>query len=247
MMKRFTADLHVHSVLSPCGDLEMSPANILAAAKERNINILGISDHNSTRHCRLMTTLGREAGIVVIPGVEINTQEEIHCLAFFENSDNAEEFQVFLDKYLPEIPNDPRRFGDQIVVDRNEKIVEEVAWLLINAINTGIYDVAIEIRRLGGLFIPAHIDRSYNSILSQLEFIPTGLNPDALEVSANISVAQFRKLHPELNEYQFITSSDAHHPKQLGRATTIFEIEAANFREIRLALQNRCGRKVCHA
>lgn len=243
-MKKYTADLHVHSVLSPCGDLSMSPTNIIKQALKRKIDIVGISDHNTTRHCRLMEELGRESGIFVLPGVEINTKEEIHCLAFFENTDNAEKFQIFLDKNLPAIANDPERFGDQVVVDRDEQIIDVVNSLLINALNADIYEVAEEVRRLGGILIPAHIDRSYNSILSQLGFIPGDIEPDALEVSARENLKSFAARHPELQDFTLITNSDAHHPTMLGKATTSFEIEERSFSEIKLALNNKEGRKV---
>jgi len=242
-MKKFRADLHVHSVLSPCGDLDMSPTRIIREAREKNIDILGISDHNSTLHCRLMLELGKEAGIFVLPGVEINTKEEIHCLAFFENADITDEFQKFLDMQLLFIPNRKEVFGEQLVVNRTESIIREIDGLLTVGLNTGIYIVLKEVKRLGGIFIPAHIDRPHNSIISQLGFIPPDLQFDALEISARNSVMNFRKSHPEFENLTLITNSDAHHPDFIGRATTNFRIESPSFKEILMALHNQLHRK----
>jgi PHP family Zn ribbon phosphoesterase len=242
-MKQFKADLHIHSVLSPCGDLDASPSQIIAKAKQSGIDILGISDHNCTRHCRLMSELGEENGIFILPGVEVNTHEEIHCLAFFENVDIAEDFQDFIDIKLPAIKNEPKFFGEQLVVDRYEGIIDEVDVLLTSAIDASIYEVSEEVHKRGGIFIPAHIDRAYTSILSQLGFIPPDLEFDAMEVSARYRVSDYLHLHPEFGQYTLITNSDAHHPDTINRATTIFEMEKISFIEIKKALKKVDGRK----
>jgi 3',5'-nucleoside bisphosphate phosphatase len=243
-MKKFRADLHVHSVLSPCSDLDMSPARIVSEARKKNIDILGITDHNSTLHCRLMMELGEEEGIFILPGVEINTKEEIHCLAFFENADITDEFQEFLNKNLPFVLNKKDSFGEQLVVDRNDTIIQEIDCLLVTALEADIYAVVKKVKSLGGIFIPAHIDRPYNSIISQLGFVPPDLQIDALEVSARNPVRAFKKLHPEFEHTTIITSSDAHFPDYLGRATTNFSIEEPSFKEIIMALHNQLHRKI---
>jgi len=241
---KYKADLHIHSVLSPCGDIDMSPARIISEAKKRKLDILGISDHNSTLHSKLMVELGMKAGIFVLPGVEINTREEIHCLAFFENTDIADDFQEFLNENLPHIQNITTKFGEQLVVDKDENILYEFDYLLISALNADIYTVSKKVKSLGGIFIPAHIDRPYNSIISQLGFIPDDLIKDALEVSARNSISSFRKQHPEFNNITLITNSDAHQPEAIGRVSNIFEIKEPSFSEILKALQGTDGRKV---
>jgi PHP family Zn ribbon phosphoesterase len=243
-MKQYHADLHIHSVLSPCGDLGMSPVNIIRKAKRRNIDILAITDHNATHHCRLIKNLGDEEGIVIIPGAEVNTREEIHCLTLFETIEAAETFQHFLDQRLPFVQNDPDRFGDQVVVDREEQILEEIEPLLISALDADIYEVREEVRKLGGLFIPAHIDRPYNSILSQLGFVPDDLMPDALEVSKRNTRSEFSKAHLEISAYPLITSSDAHTLDALGSAITEFELKYPEFSELKMAFSGTGGRNI---
>lgn len=243
IMDYYRADLHVHSVLSPCGDLAMSPSRIIEEAGKRNLDILGITDHNSTLHSKVMTELGAENGILVLPGAEVNTSEEIHCLTFFENLNDAGLFQDFLDENLTMVPNDKELFGDQLLVDRDEKILKEIEPLLISTLKSNIYEVSEKVYELGGIFIPAHIDRPYNSLISQLGFVPEDLKFDALEVSTRYSVSQYRALHPELDQYTLITNSDAHQPETLARATTQFRIIRPDFTEIKKALHKTDARK----
>ncbi|MBN1596844.1 MAG: PHP domain-containing protein [Bacteroidales bacterium] len=242
-MDYYRADLHVHSMLSPCGDMTMNPARIIQAAKTKNIDILGITDHNSTLHSKLMIELGAENDIKVLPGVEVNTSEEIHCLAFFENLDITNRFQEFLDENLPDVPNNSTLYGFQVLVDRDGNIIKEIDKLLVSALKCSIYEVAEKVYELGGIFIPAHVDRPYNSLLSQLGSIPNDLKLDALEVSARFGAGQFREMHPELKDYTLITNSDAHHPDMIARATTQFRIAKPSFSEIKKALHQSESRK----
>jgi 3',5'-nucleoside bisphosphate phosphatase len=177
-------------------------------------------------------------------GAEVTTKEEVHCLAFFENSDALHTFQEFLDDNLPDIQNDPSLFGYQLQVDDTEVIIYEERKLLTNAISKSISDVEYLVHSLNGLFIPAHIDRKKNSIYSQLGFIPEKMHPEALEISRAIRVEQYRNEYPEIREYPLIRCSDAHYPEQIGTAMTEFHIEHASFAEIRMALKGANGRKI---
>jgi PHP family Zn ribbon phosphoesterase len=243
-MQYFRADLHIHTVLSPCGDLEMSPGNIVSEAALRGIDIIGITDHNTTRHCELVKRLAEEKGIFVMQGAEITTKEEVHCLAFFENTDALIKFQEYLDSNLPDIKNDPSKFGHQVQVDENEIVIYEEKKLLINAISKSIDEVESFVHSLQGLFIPAHINRPKNSIYSQLGFLPVNLMADALEVSRATTPGQFLKVHPEIKGFTLLQSSDAHYPCDIGSSTTVFFIEEPSFKEIKMALKEENGRKI---
>jgi 3',5'-nucleoside bisphosphate phosphatase len=221
----------------------MSPSKIIEEALRKRIDILGITDHNCTFHCRIMTELGASAGIMVLPGVEINTKEEIHCLAFFENANITDEFQKFLDEKLPHVPNNKKLFGHQLVVDKDENIISEVENLLISAINADIYEVSDAVHQLGGIIIPAHIDRPSNSILSQLGFLPQDLNFDGLEVSILNPVAGYLKRFPDYEKYTVISNSDAHRLENIGRTTTLFKIGDFTFAEIVMAFRKENHRK----
>lgn len=243
-MKTFRADLHVHTVLSPCGDLEMSPQNIIAAALKKKIDIIGITDHNTTRHCGLMQKLGSENGIFILAGVEVTTKEEVHCLTFFDKTESLGEFQSYLDLHLPFVKNDPYYFGYQIIVDEEENILEEIESLLIVALDQSIDKVRKKVNELNGIFIPAHINRPRNGILSQLGLMPENLNPDALEVWGKISKEHVLKTFPALSSYSLIRSSDAHHPDQIGEGITQMRLDHISFDEITMALKGKEGREV---
>lgn len=243
-MQPFRADLHIHTLLSPCGDLEMSPANIVKAAAQRNIQILGIADHNSTKHGPLVQKLAQKEGIFTLCGAEVTTKEEAHCLTFFETLESLAQFQQYLDEHLAKIKNDPKYFGYQVVIDEQEMIVEEVEHLLISAINQSLDQVEKKVHELNGLFIPAHIDRPKYSLTSQLGFVPPDIKADALEISKHTTRDEIVKKFPYLDSFTFITSSDAHFPHDIGQTTTIFELEELTFDEIRMALKKEKGRRV---
>ncbi len=243
-MNRYRADLHVHTVLSPCGDLEMSPAQITDIAARKGIDILGVTDHNSTKHVALIKKLAEKRGIFVLGGAEVTTREEIHCLAFFENNDSLAAFQQYLDKHLADVKNKPEAFGYQVVVDENDMILEEEEKLLISAISKSLEEVQHVIHQMEGIFIPAHIDRPSYSLFSQLGFVPPGLKADALEISKQVSEEEMRNKHPDVQGYTLIGSSDAHYPGQIGSRTSIFEMKRRSFDEIKKALAGEEGRKV---
>lgn len=243
-MQWFQADMHIHTVLSPCGGLDMSPVNIIRKAKEDQLDIIALTDHNSTKHCKSAQEIGNRYGITVIAGAEVNTEEEIHALAFFENLDQAEKFQQFLDDKLMVVRNKPEVFGHQFVVDENEDIMEEEERLLVASLKAGIDEVAKQVTLLNGIFIPAHINRLHNGIFSQLGFLPDYIRYDALEVSRMNALEEFLKAHPETVNYCLVTNSDAHSLKQVGSSRTSFYLEEPTFQEIRMALGNINGRKV---
>lgn len=235
---RYHADLHIHTILSPCGDVEMTPKQIVAKAKERGVHILGISDHNNTRNSEEIKKVGAREGVFVLCGAEVTTREEVHCLAFFETPEIVAEFQQFLEAHLPHIPNDVDKFGYQLIINENEEIVGEEEFLLISAINKSINEVEEEVHRLGGIFIPAHIDKMQNSVLSQLGFLPPDLKVDALELSKRTNKEAFLKKNSYLAKYPFIQSSDAHLIEDVGCVYTELEMDELNFQSIKKAIQN---------
>jgi 3',5'-nucleoside bisphosphate phosphatase len=242
-MRWYKADLHIHTVLSPCGGLDMSPVNIIRDAVQKKLDIIAITDHNSTKHCRSAQYLGKKYGITVLAGAEVNSKEEIHCLAFFDNMDKTEEFQKYLDEQLMVIENKPSFFGEQYVVDESENILEEEPRLLIASLKAGIDDIADTVARLKGIFIPAHINRKSNSIFSQLGFFPELLKADAIEVSPVSGYMDFLAANPETGKYVVVFNSDAHSLNQIGSVTTEYYLDMPDFHEILKALRKEDGRK----
>ncbi len=240
----YRADLHIHSVLSPCADLEMSPINIINKAKERKLDIIGLTDHNSTKQCKVTREIGEKNGIFVLCGAEITTREEVHCLTFFENFEKLSAFQIYIDIHLPKIKNDVQRFGYQLIVDEEENIIEEEEFLLNSALDVSIDALAEKVHELNGLFIPAHVNRQKFSLISQLGFVPTDIKADALEISRHVTKDDFYNQNPYLKAFTLIHNSDSHFIDSIGEISTIFEMNEISFFEIQKALTGKGNRKV---
>lgn len=243
-MNKYRADLHIHSVLSPCGDLEMSPLNIVKKALKLGLDIIAVTDHNHTGHCKLTRKLGEKYGIYVVYGAEVNTSEEVHCLAFFDTDYQLGKFQNYIDDNLPNIANDRSLFGDQILVDEDEIIQKEIQNSLYPGLKKGIEEICDFVHALGGLFLPAHVDRRSNGIFAQLGFLPENLKPDAVEIFRNTERDDVLKSYPELNDFQLLKSSDAHFIDDVGRCYSILLMEKLSFSEFSDAVKGINGRKV---
>lgn len=243
-MQSFKADLHIHTVLSPCGDLEMSPSNIILRAKDLGLDCLGITDHNCTLHAKIAKRLGKEQGVFVIMGAEVTSKEEAHCLCFFEKDEELDEFQIWLDEKLPKIELDEDKFGYQLVVNEEEEIIDQKPYLLINAIDADLDEIYTKVHSLNGIFIPAHVNKGANSLTSQLGFIPPDIKADALEISSHVSKTNFIRKNAYLKKFQFIQSSDAHLIDGLGNTYCNLIMKELSFEEFRKAIRGEDGRYI---
>jgi len=222
------ADLHNHSCLSPCGDLYMSPSALAATAAGRGIDLLALTDHNSSKNGPAFRDACRREGIAPIFGMEVTSREEVHLLALFGSLEAALDLDQFIYELLPAIPNDPERFGDQVIVDVDEVILGEVEKFLLPAVDLGIDEIGEEIHAREGLFVPAHVDRSSYSMLSQLGFLPAGAY-DGVEIT---------KWPPPAGAegYALMTDSDAHYLEDIARRSFTFEADSPSFPALRDAL-----------
>lgn len=232
-MNRYRTDLHIHTCLSPCGSLEMSPEVIVQTALSRGLDVIAITDHNSTLQCPEVQALGQEAGLTVFAGAEVTTREEAHCLALLPDEASRVIFQQYLEAHLPPVPNNPDRFGDQVWVNRNNEIVGEAPYLLISALNQSVNQVADVVHRLGGLFVAAHVERPSFSLISQLGFIDPALPLDAIEYHHAERFRQLSASHPYLTRYLCYTASDAHYPEQIGTKSSTWQTSSPSFENLR--------------
>lgn len=242
----FKADLHNHTVLSPCGDIEMTPNFIISAANRKGYDIIGITDHNSTLQGREIKRIVGDGEPFILCGAEVTSKEEAHCLVFADGEDNLNKLQNYLEVHLPKIPNNEEIFGYQLLVNENEEVLKEEEYLLISAIDQTVEEISAFAHSIGGIFIPAHIDKMQNSIISQLGFIPFDLHFDALEFSKRCDIPSFLLKNKYISKFDttFIRSSDAHYPDDFGKCNTYFNIEKRTFYEIKMALHNEQGRFV---
>ena len=243
-MKAFKADLHIHSVLSPCADLEMSPINIVKRAKEQGLDFIGITDHNSTKQAKTTRDIGSKYGLPVFMGVEITTREEVHCLCFFDNDNALDEFQQYIEEHQPRFSYNPETLGYQVCVDENEQITEQIEYYLGVALEKGIDEICDKVHSLNGLFIPAHINRSRYSLISQLGFVPPDIKANALELFNRSSKDELLHKYSYLSRFSLMKNSDSHYLKQVGAYYSSYNMNECTFEEFRMAIARINGRSV---
>jgi len=231
-----SCDLHIHSTLSPCGSLEMSPINIIAKAKEVGLHVISITDHNMVENCLYANEIGKKLGITVLFGMELQTLEEIHLLAFFDTYNLALAFQEKIYSLLPDIQNDADYFGDQVVVNEENEIIRFENRLLLNSAQISITDATAWIKNHGGIAIPSHIDSPTFSIISQLGYIPDDLPFDALEVRNKEKATELLPLIMK-KDIPFVSFSDAHYLVDIGKRRIELDLEEPNCTEISGALK----------
>lgn len=241
-MRIVRADLHIHTVLSPCADLDMSPDVIVDRAKERQLDLIGITDHNSTHNCQAVAEYAAREGIAVLSGCEVNTSEEIHVLVFFPDFDRLDTFQHYIDQHLPVVENNPEILGFQVIVDADSNILAYEDRYLGVSLDVDIDELSRYVRNLGGIFIPAHVDRPINSLFSQLGFLPEDLFFDALQISKKADEQVVRHNYMLSTEISIVKFSDAHYPENIGEVYTLFEMQEVSFDEFKKALQRIDGR-----
>ena len=246
-MKEYRVDLHLHTCLSPCGSLEMSPQRIVETALERGLDAIAVTDHNSTLQCPEIQALGEERGLMVFAGAEVTTREEAHCVALFADDRTRAAFQMYLDDYLPPVPNDPERFGDQVWVNARNEIVGEAPYLLISALDRSVEQIAAEVHRLGGLFIAAHVERPSFSLISQLGFIDPSLPLDAIEFNDAVRFEKLMAAHDYLKQYTVYRASDAHYPGQIGTKYSLLKADALDFQHLAMAFRKENGHMIVTA
>lgn len=244
MPVEFRADLHIHTCLSPCADLFMTPRNIIEKAASLGINMIAVCDHNSAENIAVAHDIGRKRGITVIPGMEITSAEEVHILGLFSNLDMAYNMQEQVYAHLQPGRNDEDAFGMQVVVNEEDEVLGFNKRLLIGATDLSIDRVVAFIHGFQGIAIASHIDREGFGIIGQLGFIPSETGFDALEISSRMPLEKAAETFDRYRSIPWITSSDAHELEDIGRKTVGLHMNHATFEEFCLALRGVDGRKV---
>ena len=239
-MKAYRAELHVHTVLSPCAGVEMIPPLIVREALQFGLNLIAITDHNATANIAAVMQAARGTGLVVLPGMELQTREEVHLLCLFDTLEQAAEWQTKVDAVLPDTPNNIEFFGEQFVVDATGEFIRREDHLLINSAAIGLENAAGLVHSLGGLAIPAHVDRKANGLLANLGLVPQGF--EALEISRHITPREAWEKFPQLRGYPLLQSGDVHLLDGfLGSMELI--MEKPSIAEISQAIKGQNGRK----
>ena len=199
------SDLHIHSCLSPCANDDMTPANICGMAALKGLQMIAVTDHNSARNLPAVKVCCDAYGLLMIPGMEITTREEVHLLGYFETVEQALDFSEFLRPHMPSKKNRPQFFGNQYVMDEDDNIIAEEDELLIGASDWRLSELTRIIRERGGVPVPAHINRGSNGLLINLGMMPDELGFTAVEVWRALPCA-----HTPQAGKVILHSSDAH-------------------------------------
>lgn len=222
---RVYCDLHLHSCLSPCGDEDMTPWNLVNMAKILGLDLIALTDHNSCGNCRSAMKVGKIAGITVVPGMELCTAEEIHCVCLFDDIDRAEAFSSYVRTTLPPVKNREEIFGRQLYMDEGDTVLESEEVLLTTASSISIDTLPTLVKEYGGVCFPAHIDRESYSVLSSLGDFPPELEVTAFELTPAASEEDYRKNHPALEGKRLFRSSDAHYLENMREKEFYIELE----------------------
>lgn len=224
-MINLSYDLHLHSCLSPCGDDDMTPANIVGMAALLGLDAIAVTDHNSCKNCPAVLAAAKEYGVLAVPGMEINTSEEVHAVCLFPHLQSAMAFDRYVEEKLMPFPNKEEIFGRQLIYDLEDHICGTFPNLLINATDISFDGLWELVRSYDGVMFPAHVDKTANSLIANLGFIP----PDSKFVTAEVK--DLKKLHglkkenPYLEKCRIISNSDAHYLEHIHEPGLVLPVE----------------------
>lgn len=210
-MSGYLYDLHIHSCLSPCGDNDMTPNNIVGMAAISGLEIIAITDHNTCKNAPAVLKVAEEAGILAIPGMELCTSEEAHVVCLFETLEGAMEFDRHIYDSMPHITNRPEIFGEQRILDENDELIGTLDDLLLVASYIGADEVKALCEQYGGTAFPAHVDRDSYSVTAALGSIPPEGGYAFAEVTREADLDQVRAMYPELCAMGIVRDSDSHY------------------------------------
>jgi len=217
-MAEYRYDLHIHSCLSPCGDNDMTPNNIAGMAALMGLDIIAITDHNTSRNAGSVMAAGEEAGVLVIPGMELCTAEEAHVVCLFETLEGAMGFDAYIYKNMPHIANKPDIFGEQRMLSPEDELVGTEDNLLLVSSFVGVNDVLPLAREYGGIALPAHVNRDSYSVVAALGSLPPEAGFTAFEATRDCDMDALYSTNPELRGLHVVRDSDSHYLETLAES-----------------------------
>ena len=243
-MNRFRADLHVHTVLSPCAEVEMIPPLIVQAALEKQIDLIAITDHNASANVEAVQKAAQGTGLTVLPGMEVQSREDVHLLTLFDQLDVLNAWQKEVDQALPGQLNKAEFFGEQYVVDETGEFIRSEPRLLLTSTAFSIDEIFERVHALGGIVIPAHVERSSYGLFPSLGLISENWQVSALEISRHSTPEKVAVTFPAVHTYPLIQSGDVHRLDEF-LGTTVFTLASRTLMEMRMAFKHMEGREVC--
>jgi PHP family Zn ribbon phosphoesterase len=199
-------DLHIHTALSACADDDMTPNNIVNMSVLKELDIIAVTDHNTSKNAEVVMECAKGKDLIVIPGMELETREEVHVVCLFPSLKAAHDMDTLVSSKLPDLKNRPEIFGRQVLFDKNDNNIGFDERLLSTAVNISIAEAKEEVEKRGGIVFPAHINRPSFSILSNLGFIDETLGFKAIETYGNDD----KIINKYSDKYIILQNSDAH-------------------------------------
>ena len=224
-MNKYYYDLHIHSCLSPCGDNDMTPANIAGMAAVKGLQIVALTDHNSTENCPAFFCACKAYGIIPVAGMELTVSEDIHLVCLFRELEAAMDFGHEVDKYKINYKNRPDIFGQQLVMDEEDNVIREEENLLLNATMLSLGEGTALVRKFGGVCYPAHIDRTSNGAVAVLGAFPDWLGYTAYELSGKGVKSEEEEKNPHIKKLKCVVSSDAHYLWDMSEPLNYFMLD----------------------
>jgi PHP family Zn ribbon phosphoesterase len=242
-MKKYRADLHVHTVLSPCAEVEMIPPLIVQEALEHNIDIIAITDHNASANVEAVQKAALDSQLTVLAGMEVQSREDVHLLCLFENFETLSNWQSAIDTSLPDMQNNAELFGEQFVVDESGEFICSEPRMLLTSTQFSIDEVFEKVNALGGLVIPAHVNRHSYGLFPTLGLISDQWPIIALEISRHVTPQKAISTFPSLKDIPLIQSGDVHRLDEF-LGSTYFMLDQPSLPEIRMAFKGEKERTV---
>ena len=242
-MKTYIADLHVHTVLSPCAEVEMIPPLIVQTALDKQIDLIAITDHNASANVGAVQKAAQGTPLIVLPGMELQTREEVHVLCLFDTLEQLAKWQSIVDSHLPHLENNIEYFGEQFVVDETGEFIRRETQLLLTSVSLTLNEAVEGVSLIGGLAIPAHVDRRAFGLIANLGFVPTDVTIEAVEISHHLSPADAVNKFPQLKNYPLLQDGDAHRLNEFLGAN-VLHVAAPTIGELKKALRREDERSV---
>jgi len=225
-------DFHIHSALSPCAEMEMTPNSIVGMAAIKGLQVIAITDHNSIENVAACMAAGEAYEVLVIPGIEVQTKEDVHVLCLFSDLNNLEAFYKVLEPYRITVQHQPDKFGRQVILSAEDEEMGDLQHSLYFSYSIGLTQLFQMVDDLDGAFVPAHIDRKSFSVISNLGFVPFDLPVQTIEYSSTCDVEAFQRQNPMLRKYAVLVDSDAHQLVDINEPVHTLEVVSMTAKDI---------------
>ena len=243
-MKTLLADFHIHTLLSPCAEIEMTPHHIVMRAAQYGVEAVAITDHNASANAAAAVEAAKNYGVKVFPGMEVECREEAHIVVLFDTLEQLAAWQKIVDANMSGLKNNAERFGAQFIVDDDDNFIAEEKRMLLGPLKLPAAEVIQKVNAMGGMAIAAHVDRPSYSLLMQLGFLPSDMGLAAAEISsAGIRELKEQKLKLALGGLNYVTDSDAHMMDSfINGPKNLITVKSLTVAELKMALAAEEGR-----